>query len=227
VAFQPNRHASLYASYSRSFNPLQLIHYINLVNIKPFRATQYEGGVKLDLFGARVQTTAAVFALEATGYVLPQPGAPFGTVTYDGFKKSAGFEAEVTAHPGRLSVRGAYTFNTGDKQVGFPGTSLMNAARHSGSAWATWVERDGRLRGLTFGGGVFASGERVANLFDSLLIPRYARVDALVGYDRGRWGLQMNLKNLTGERYYDTDAVQGLLVPAAPFSPEVTFRVRL
>jgi iron complex outermembrane receptor protein len=227
LAFQPNRSMSLYASYSRSFNPLQLIHYINLVNIKPFRATQYEGGVKLDLFGARVQTTAAVFALEATGYVLPQPGGPFGSVTYDGFKKSSGFEAEATAHPGRLAVRGSYTFNTGDKRVGFPGTSLMNAARHSGSVWATWAEREGRLRGLTWGAGVFTAGDRVANLFDSLRIPGYARVDALLGYDREKWSLQLNLKNITSERYYDTDAVQGLLLPGAPFSPELTFRVKL
>jgi iron complex outermembrane receptor protein len=214
-------------SYSRSFNPLQLIHYINLVNIKPFRATQYEGGVKLDLFAARVQTTAAVFALEATGYVLPEPGGAFGSVTYDGFKKSSGFEAEATAHPGRLSVRASYTFNTGDKRVGFPGTSLMNAARHSGSAWVTWAERDGMLRGLTFGAGVFTAGERVANLFDTLRIPGYARVDALLSYDRTKWGLQLNLKNITSERYYDTDAVQDLLLPGSPFSPELTFRIKL
>lgn len=227
IAFQPNRNTSLYVSYSKSFNPLQLIHYINLVNIKPFRATQYEGGVKLDLFSARLQATAAVFALEATGYVLPEPGGRFGSVTYDGFKKSSGFEAEASAHPGRLAVRASYTFNTGDKRVGFPGTSLMNAARHSGSAWATWAERDGRLKGLTFGAGVYTAGGRVANLFDSLRIPGYARLDTLVSYDRTKWGLQLNLKNITSERYYDTDAVQGLLLPGAPFSPELTFRVKL
>jgi iron complex outermembrane receptor protein len=227
LAFQPHRSTSLYVSYSRSFNPLQLIHYINLVNIKPFRATQYEGGVKLDLFGARLQTMAAVFALEATGYVLPDPGGPFGSVTYDGFKRSAGFEAEATAHPGRLSMRASYTFNTGDKRVGFPGTSLMNAARHSGSAWATWTGRDGMLQGVTFGAGVFTAGERVANLLDSLRIPKYARVDALLSYNRTKWSLQLNLKNITSARYYDTDAVQGLLLPGAPFSPELTFRVKL
>ena len=227
LLFQPAPVASVYVSYSRSFNPLQLIHYINLVNIKPFRATQYEGGVKLDLFGARLQATAAVFALEATGYILPQPGGPFGSVTYDGFKKSTGFETEATTHAGHLALRAAYTFNTGDKRVGFPGTSLMNAARHSGSAWATWSARDGRLRGVTVGVGVFTAGERVANLFDSLRIPAYMRVDAVLGYERPKWGLQVNLKNVGSERYYDTDAVQGLLIPAAPFSPEIRFRVKL
>lgn len=227
LVFQPASIASLYISYSRSFNPLQLIHYINLVNIKPFRATQYEGGVKLDLFGARLQATAAVFALEATGYVLPQPGGPFGSVSYDGFKKSSGFETEATTRAGRLALRSAYTFNTGDKRVGFPGTSLMNAARHSGSTWATWTERGGKLQGVTVGAGVFAAGKRVANLFDSLQIPAYARVDAFLGYERAKWGLQVNLKNVWSERYYDTDAVQGLLVPGAPFSPEVTLRVKL
>jgi iron complex outermembrane receptor protein len=85
----------------------------------------------------------------------------------------------------------------------------------------------GTLRGLTFGAGVFTAGERLANLFDSLRIPGYARVDALASYDRPKWGLQLNLKNLTSERYYDTDAVQGLLLPGAPFSPELTFRVKL
>src|SRR5262245_17445833 len=224
VVFQPRRTASLYASYSRSFNPLQLIHYINLVNLEPFRATQYEGGLKLDLFGARLQTTAAVFTLEANGYAIPA-GRP-GSVTFDGYKRSSGVEMETTAHPGRVSIIGSYTFNTGDKRVGFPGQSLMNAARHSGSAWGTWTMRDGRLRGLALGGGAFAVGRRVANLLDSLVIPAYVRVDGYASYDRQRWALQLNLKNVASERYYETDAVQGLLLPGAPFCPELTFRVR-
>src|SRR6185369_6507565 len=152
LVFQPTPLVALYASYSRSFNPLQLIHYINLVNIKPFRARQYEGGVKLDLLDARVQATAAVFGLEAIGYVLPT--AQFGTVSYDGYKRSSGVEAETTAHAGPLTLLASYTFTDGDKRVGFPGQSLMNAARHSGSTWATWSTRTGRLQGLTLGAGV-------------------------------------------------------------------------
>jgi iron complex outermembrane receptor protein len=224
LVFQPTPLVALYASYSRSFNPLQLIHYINLVNIKPFRARQYEGGVKLDLLNARVQATAAVFKLEATGYVLPT--AQFGTVSYDGYKRSSGVEAETTAHAGPLTLLASYTFTDGDKRVGFPGQSLMNAARHSGSTWATWSTRTGRLQGLTLGAGVFLVGERVANLFDSLVIPAYARVDMLASYDRPRWAVQLNLKNITSERYYETDAVQGLLLPGAPFVPEVALRVK-
>jgi iron complex outermembrane recepter protein len=225
AVFQPNSNVSVYVSYSKSFNPLQLIHYINIVNIEPFRAKQYEGGVKLDLFGARLQTTASVFSIEANGY--PLPTRRLGQFTNDGFKRSNGFELESTAHPGSWSVMAAYTFNTGDKQIGFPGQSLMNAARNSGSAWATWTRRDGNLRGVTLGGGVFAVGSRVANLFETLTIPSYARIDGLVRYERVKWNVQINLKNLTGERYYETDAVQGLLMPGAPFSPELTFRLKL
>jgi len=225
VVFQPIRTTSLYASYSRSFNPLQLIHYINIVNIDPFRATQYEGGVKLDLFGARLQTTAAVFSIEANGY--PLPTGRLGQFSNDGFKRSNGFELESRAHPGSWSLMAAYTFNSGDKRIGFPGQSLMNAARNSGSAWMTWTRRQGNLHGVTLGGGLFAVGERVANLFETLEIPAYARVDGLVRYERAKWNLQLNLKNLTGERYYETDAVQGLVMPGAPFSPELTFRLKL
>jgi len=225
VVFQPNRGTSLYVSYSESFNPLQLIHYINIVNIDPFRATQYEGGVKLDLFGARMQTTAAIFSIEANGY--PLPTGRIGQFSNDGFKRSNGFEVESTAHPRSWSLIAAYTFNSGNKRIGFPGQSLMNAARNSGSVWATWTRRDGNTRGLTFGGGVFAVGERVANLFETIEIPSYARIDGLVRYERAKWNLQLNLKNVTGERYYETDAVQGLLMPGAPFSPELTFRLKL
>jgi len=103
----------------------------------------------------------------------------------------------------------------------------MNAARNSASAWATWTRRPGRLRGLTLGGGLFAVGERVANLFETLEIPSYARVDGLVRYERAKWNVQLNLKNLTSRRYYDTDAVQGLLLPGSPLSPELTFRLKL
>jgi iron complex outermembrane recepter protein len=225
VVFQPNGSTSLYVSYSKSFNPLQLIHYINIVNIDPFRAAQYEGGIKLDLFGARLQTTAAIFSIEANGY--PLPTGRLGQFSNDGFKRSNGFEVESTAHPGPWSLIAAYTFNDGNKQIGFPGQSLMNAARNSGSMWATWTRREGSLRGLTLGGGMFAVGDRVANLFETLEIPSYARIDGLVRYEHAKWNLQLNLKNVTSERYYDTDAVQGLLLPGAPFSPELTFRLKL
>ena len=159
------------------------------------------------------------------GYPIPtrQPGR----FVYDGFKRSNGFEVESTAHPGSWSVIAAYTFNDGHKQIGFPGRSLMNAPRHSASTWATWTRRNGPLSGLTLGGGVFAVGDRVANLFETLSIPSYTRLDGLVRYEHGKWDVQLNLKNLTSERYYETDAVQGLLLPGAPFSPELTFRIKL
>jgi hypothetical protein len=70
-------------------------------------------------------------------------------------------------------------------------------------------------------------GEPVADFFDTLTIPaHHARFDRFVRYDRAKWALQLNLKNLASERYYETDAVQGWLLPAAPFSPEVTVRVK-
>ena len=172
-----------------------------------------------------MQTTAAIFSIEANGY--PLPTGRIGQFSNDGFKRSNGFEVESTAHPRSWSLIAAYTFNSGNKRIGFPGQSLMNAARNSGSVWATWTRRDGNTRGLTFGGGVFAVGERVANLFETIEIPSYARIDGLVRYERAKWNLQLNLKNVTGERYYETDAVQGLLMPGAPFSPELTFRLKL
>jgi outer membrane receptor protein involved in Fe transport len=150
-----------------------------------------------------------------------------GSFTTNGYKRSSGFELESTAHPGSWLVIAAYSFNTGDKRVGFPGQSLMNAARNSGSAWATWTSRDGQLRGVTIGGGASATGVRVANLFETLEIPAYVRVDGLLQYERAKWAVQLNVKNLTNRRYYETDAVQGLLLPGRPFSPEFTFRLKL
>jgi iron complex outermembrane recepter protein len=226
LLYQPASTVSLYASYSKSFNPLQLIQYLNFQNLKPFIGRQFEFGAKFDLWNKRIQATTAVYRIVHEGFPLINPANPF-TPAYSGFRRSKGAEIDITAQviPG-LNVTTSYGHNEGFLRIGFPSGQLLGAPRHEGSIWSVYLVRRRKFQGVSAGGGLFYVGERNGSLFATFKLPAYTRTDAMIAYSRARWRLQANFKNLANVKYYDTDAVQGLVFPGSPFTIEggVSFR---
>jgi hypothetical protein len=55
-------------------------------------------------------------------------------------------------------------------------------------------------------------------------VPPFVRADGVISYGRKFWKMQFNLKNLNNDRFYETDGIYGLLLPAAPRRAEVAMR---
>jgi hypothetical protein len=223
--FSRTGQSSLYASYSRSFNPLQLIHYINIVNIEPFRASSMKAESSSICLARDCRRPRRSFRSRPTDF-------RFATVSWDD-SRTIGFQAVER-------IRGG--INRASRVVVSDG--LVHVQRRQQTdrlSWAVAHERRSQQR-VGLGDvdpsagtpsrpdsgrrpicGWGASRESVRDVGNS----SYARVDGLVRYERAKWNVQLNLKNLTSRRYYDTDAVQGLLLPGSPFSPELTFRLKL
>jgi outer membrane receptor protein involved in Fe transport len=226
ILYQPVSSVSLYVSYSKSFNPLQLIQYVNFQFVRSFIGRQFEAGAKFDLLRNRLQATAAIYKITHTGFPLIDPSHPF-TPTYSGYRRSEGAEFDMVAQlmPG-WNVTTSYGFNQGFLRIGFPSDRLLGAPRHSGSTWSVYDIQRGRLKGVSAGLGAYYVGERNGNLFASFNLPAYTRTDAMLAYSKPHWRLQVNLKNLTNIKYYDTDAVQGLVFPGSPLNIEGALRFR-
>jgi iron complex outermembrane receptor protein len=222
VVFQPVPSASVYFSHSQSFqflpfNPL-------LFNLQiagaPSAATcgrQYEGGLKLDTLGNRIQATISYFYLVKDG--LPNAlnsGAQTESQT------SRGVELDLVDQlTRRWSILTAYAY---DRNSGTVDDPILNAPLHGGNVWTTYRVDRRRLHNLIIGAGANYVDWRQANPLNgtrgnggNFQLPPSTRLDAMAAYEikENHWRLQVNVRDLSGRKYYQTDAVFAIIYPAA------------
>lgn len=168
-----------------------------------------EYGAKLDLFENRLQLTASAFDIELTNGLVGVTDDDFGTVTGHprgpyhvpaGSLTTRGEEVDLAVMPfdglqclfgwSRLKAR---TEGGSPLGGGVPSQTLSGLARYSFGP--------GAWKGLSLGAGAYRVEGRVASNSDARPIPDYTVLEAFVGYRRGPWELQVNVKNLTDEAY--------------------------
>ncbi len=227
IVYQPIEPISIYASYTRSFNPSES-QTIDRTQLPPERATQYEVGVKAELIKDRLSATFAAYDITKKNVATTDPSnsdysIPIGEV------KSRGLEFDLSGQilPG-WNIIASYFVNDAFVSVGDEnnpvGDSLINAPGAGGSLWTTYEIQSGNWKGLGFGGGLFYTGDREAELPNTFKIPSYVRADATIFYKRDNWRVGLNFKNLFDTRYYDSQGYY--LLPGAPLTVLGTFSVQ-
>ncbi len=228
LVYQPIRPVSLYANYTRSFVP-QLGVTADGSAFKPSRGTQYEVGVKTDLIPNRLFASLAFYRILRDNLTTPDP-ATFGIFSIQtGEQKSRGIELDISGQitPGwNIIATYAYTDAEVETDNTFaPGNRLPNVARHAGSLWTTYQILEGALKGWGVGAGIFAAGERVGDLANTLELPGYVRADAALYYrkqnifNRTNLYAALNVRNLFDKEYFAaTDGFRGSILPGAPLT---------
>lgn len=190
LLIEPTRRLTFYASYSTSYVPVAPSSQDNfgLNPFKPTEAKSYEGGVKTNLFGGRLNLTGAYFDIErknvlnnftcltqaqliAAGIAIP-PGATIATGTCSnqlGADRSRGFELEVNATPfpgwqitgGYAHTKARVVSSNVPSQIGARQT---NSPDDAFNFWTRYDIKGGPLANLGFGLGVSYIGKRVGLL---------------------------------------------------------------
>ena len=225
LVYQLSPAVSLYASFSRSFNPVSpTLRSSASQTFDPERGVQYEAGIKLTSFNNRMLSTLAVYDIVKRNVLTADPSNPQFSVQ-TGKQRSKGIEVDITGTPATgWNVLFGYAFTrpqvTADNS--FPvGNLLPNAARHSGNIWTTYEFNRSRIRGLGFGAGLQATSKRFGDILNSFVLPGYARVDTTVFYshtrnDRMSYKLSFNINNLFNRTYYDASVYGIYINPGAP-----------
>ncbi|MEH1907455.1 TonB-dependent siderophore receptor [Nostoc sp.] len=221
IVYQPIEPISIYASYSRSFNPSSS-QTVDRTQLPPERGTQYEVGLKAELIKDRLSASFAAYDItkENVATTDPNPSNSDYSIAI-GEVKSRGLEFDLSGQilPG-WNVIASYFVNDAFVSVGDEnnpvGDSLVNAPGAGGSLWMTYEIQTGGMRGLGFGGGVFYTGDRQATLPNTFKIPSYVRADATIFYKRDNWRVGLNFKNLFSTQYYDSQGYY--LRPGAPLT---------
>jgi len=219
LVYQPRDWVSLYASYSTSFRPQTAIAQGNAV-LDPETGVQYEIGAKLELIPDQLSATLAAFDLTRKHVAATDPtDSDYSVQT--GEQRVRGVELDVTGQPvpgwkiiGNLSALNAEitkdtTYAEGNRLVGVP--------RLSGALWSTYQIQSGSLKGLGFGAGLIAVGERQGDLANSFDVSGYTRVDASVFYDIDpKTRIALNGRNLTDRKYIETVSEATEIYAGAP-----------
>ena len=239
LVYQPTSEQSYYLSYSKSFQPSgeNFPLAANNAQIAPEKTTNHEVGAKFDFLGGALSTTASLFRLERTNIKSADPVTnvllPVGVQRTDGLELTlagqlardwqvwAGYaylDARITESPA-LDNSDNVT-----KRVPVQGKRATLTPRHSANLWIS-KSFGSQLRA---GVGVNAVGQRFANLGNTVALPGYATLDAMVGYQVAGIDLQLNVSNLTDRRYTASGhgSSPNLNLPGAPRSAMLTARYR-
>lgn len=220
--YHPVEPLSLYASYSRSFQPLadSFTFFPNSGALAPQSTTNYEIGAKYDL-SAGASVTAALFDMKQTNLTAADPvtllGVPIGTQRTRGLELS--FTGEIVK---TWSLMASYAYlngrleNPNDRSGGVAvnGNQPSLTPRHSGSVW---LKHD-LPNGFYVAGGVRAEGARYASQYNLTTLPGYMTVDLGAGYRSKHLDVTLNLQNLFNRAYYVSahGAAENYNMPGAP-----------
>jgi iron complex outermembrane recepter protein len=222
IVYQPIEPISLYASYSRSFTPNNS-RTASGEPLEPSRATQFEVGVKAELFDKRLSATLAAYDITKTNIPTTDPNNDEFSIAV-GEVKSRGIELDIAGEiiPGWRVIASGY-LNDGfvSKDNNLPkGRRLTNAPTHGASLWTTYQVQKGDWKGWGIGAGMFFVGDRTANIEDPLTLPSYVRTDASISYKRDNLRAALNFKNIFNVKYYESNDF--LTFPQAPFTLQGT-----
>lgn len=203
---------SIYGQWAQSFEPQAATSQTPLAG-GPFAPTEgemFEGGLKAELMGGRVQATTAIYHIVRTNILQADPR---GDVGGDGVNDqvafgeitSKGFEADLAADvTDNWVVTASYAYNdtriTKDNGGGTlsnaVGDRFANAPEHKLGFWT-------RYQFPTLGLAVALGGDYVdvRRSIDGQKVRPYTVFDASVIYTRGPWKALVRATNLTDETY--------------------------
>ncbi len=226
-----SRHVNIYASYTQIYQSQadQLSGPRPGTPLGPVTGTNYEAGIKGDLFGGKLTGSLAIYRVQKDGEAAADPSNPPAGWTdpccyvRDGSKQSQGFEAEINGEilPG-LQLSLGYTFNDNENKRANDASFAEITPRHLFKLFADYRFKDGSLNGLSFGGGVSAQSSNfrsgyvqelnpVSGLYDGayylyqFTVPGYSVWSLRAGYDISEnFSVSANVNNLFDKTYYVT-----------------------
>ncbi|AFY58529.1 TonB-dependent siderophore receptor [Rivularia sp. PCC 7116] len=221
--YKPIDTVSLYASYSRSFNPNDETT-ADGDFLEPEESEGFEVGVKTELIKDKLSATLAYFDITKQNVAIPDPILPNFSIA-SGEQKSRGVELDVVGEisPG-LKVIASYAYTdaeiTEDNNPENVGNELPGVPEHRASLWTTYEVQKGNLQGLGFGIGLKYVGARKGDLDNSFEVEDYLTTDAAIFYQRNNWRAALNFKNI-----FDLDYIEGVgisrirgIYPGKPFT---------
>lgn len=224
ILYQPIKELGLYGNWTTSFGANNAPA-ANGKTFDPQIGEQYEAGIKTQLFDDRFIATLAYYHLTKDNILVNDLSTPNLFDKIANQQRSQGIELDITGHvTDALSLVSSYAFTDAriikDFTGGTQGNRLNNVPEHSGSIWIKYdLNGYASMKGLSFGLGGIAAGQREGNNTNSFQMPGYVRMDAFAAYKwdfkKTRVTAQFNIRNLLDKQYYAYTEPSGVNVDPA------------
>ncbi|MEX0331407.1 MAG: TonB-dependent siderophore receptor [Puniceicoccaceae bacterium] len=235
ASFEITPDVSVFGSYSESYLPqIGLDAAGNAFD--PLAGEGYEAGVKVELMDGKLVGTVSYFDSTLGGllrfdwnFVRPDGGT--GGVFSSGKEQSTGvdFDLVYSPIPNWQTVIGLTLLDTevvsNAQTPAIVGLPTINAADQYFTLWSKYSFTEGGMDGFWIAGGLsYTGGDRITRYNWAFKNGSYTLVDLAAGYKFSAgempMELQVNLKNLTDERYFVHESM-----PGRPLEWQVTLRM--
>ena len=231
LVFKPIENVSLYASYSKAYQPragdqLSSLSASNAA-LDPETFRSRELGAKWDI-RPELQASISVYRLDRGNVAVTDPADATRMILVDG-QTAKGVELGVA---GRITeawqVMGGYAYQTGEitstqSSAAVAGNRLAQLPKHSASLWNRYDfnQSFGVGLGIIHRGGIFA------NVDNAVTLPAFTRFDAAVYWTLSpALQLQLNIENLGDKRYFASAHSNNNISPGAPRSAWLSLNYR-
>lgn len=234
AVFQPTGQVSLYAAYSKSFQPIadSFSFRVNSDTLQPTETVNKEIGAKLDI-GAKATVTAALFDMSQTNIQVADPADPNFSLPV-GKQGTRGIELTFIGElapaweliSGYSNMNGTIEESTERTSAGTPfkGNTAALTPRHTLNLW---LKHKLNERYYVAAGGR-AESSRYASPDNLTVLPGYGVINLGGGYESKTIDVTVTLKNLLNRTYYVSahSGANDYNMPGEPRSVLVSARYR-
>jgi iron complex outermembrane receptor protein len=191
-------------SYLSNFNSENTFNGIGA----PESALQYEAGVKSSLLNDKVVLNTSVFNMSRDNVAtlfsnsLGQESVAFDSQLINGVEAS--LDAAITEHWHLLANATAMeaVVTSAPQAPTTVGNHPQGVPAYMANLWTTYTFSIGGIPGFKVGGGLNYRDKTYSDTTNVNSVPAFVIGNAMIGWDNANWGVALNVKNITNERYF-------------------------
>ena len=191
-------------SYLSNFNSENTFNGIGA----PESALQYEAGVKSSLLNDKVVLNTSVFNIsrDNVGTLfsnnLGQESVAFDSQLINGVETS--LDTAITEHWHLLANATAMeaVVTSAPQAPTTVGNHPQGVPAYMANLWTTYIFSINGIPGFKIGGGLNYRDKTYSDTTNVNSVPAFVIGNAMIGWDDANWGVALNVKNITNERYF-------------------------
>jgi iron complex outermembrane receptor protein len=171
----------------------------------PESALQYEAGIKFSLLNDRVVLNTSAFNISRDNVATLISATD--TIVFDSQLTNgveASIDAKITDQWHLLANATAMTavVTSAPQSLTTVGNHPQGVPATMANLWSTYKFSLGGIQGFVVGAGLNYRDKTYSDTTNVNSVPAYVIGNAMIGWENANWGVALNVKNFTNERYF-------------------------
>ncbi|HEY6171302.1 MAG TPA: TonB-dependent siderophore receptor [Candidatus Kapabacteria bacterium] len=226
AVYQPIEEVSIFGGYSLGYQSTLSTEGTSAA--RPESANQLELGVKTSFMDNTLNVNVTWFDVHRKDFIVTINGEPEPV----GEQKTSGIETDVAVRlfdnltiTGNFALYSAELLSLGTADSLNVGKQPTGVPEQSAGTWVAYTFSQGILKGLGLGAGATFRGDMFFNTANTITVPGYTTLDAGLFYKHQYFDAQVNIANLTDQKYFRNGANSGFF-PGDPRNVTATIRLK-